>query len=32
MEYNSTMITTFNPKPSKIYKRTFAHFGMIIPP
>ena len=24
------MMTTFNPKPSKTYEITFAHFGMII--
>ena len=26
------MITTFNFKPSTIYERTFAQFGMILPP
>ena len=32
MDYNSTMITTLETKPSKIYERTLAHFGMIVPP
>ena len=32
MHYEYIMITTFNPKPSKVYERTFAHVGMIIPP
>ena len=31
MENNSIMIPTFETKPSKIYERTFAHFGMRMP-